>query len=366
MQCDENNILDNRLTELHWFYSPFYFMDSKVDSQKICKMRSIGREPVLVLDRNIFSRLINVVSKGKTDEGSTKDIAFLIVWSVLNDVKILPYYALNEVAEGKNSEMAAQREYSIFKKIFTDITLLEWLTLASGLEEKNRTLVSEEENIEQIETRFYNTSIDYLSNYAAILHLSSVLLSEKEQIAKFKSFFEWFYSNLKVSRYTVVYVCRLLLGNNDYKEPKKIHGKDISFPESIGVLIENPAFIGNYTGLKNLKVLASIQNRIGDEQIRKALEDIGLDQYEPILITDDQMLGDIFVNGCFNTQPIREFEKNIKTSSRIITEWVDDLLANHKELEVDDYEIYFRKVVGQELDMFRTIFFSKNDHLDNK
>lgn len=64
-------------------------------------MRSIGREPVLVLDRNIFSRLINVVSKGKTDEGSTKDIAFLIVWSVLNDVKILPYYALNEVAEGK-------------------------------------------------------------------------------------------------------------------------------------------------------------------------------------------------------------------------------------------------------------------------
>lgn len=43
------------------------------------------------------------------------------------------------------------------------------------------------------------------------------------------------------------------------------------------MLIENPAFIGNYTGLKNLKVLASIQNRIGDEQIRKALEDIGLD-----------------------------------------------------------------------------------------
>ncbi len=344
MQCDENNILDNRLTELHWFYSPFYFMDSKVDSQKICKMRSIGREPVLVLDRNIFSRLINVVSKGKTDEGSTKDIAFLIVWSVLNDVKILPYYALNEVAEGKNSEMAAQREYSIFKKIFTDITLLEWLTLASGLEEKNRTLVSEEENIEQIETRFYNTSIDYLSNYAAILHLSSVLLSEKKQIAKFKSFFEWFYSNLKVSRYTVVYVCRLLLGNNDYKEPKKIHGKDI------------------------VKAIKGCQNQARDLSYltQLSIDRWPIEQYEPILITDDQMLGDIFVNGCFNTQPIREFEKNIKTSSRIITEWVDDLLANHKELEVDDYEIYFRKVVGQELDMFRTIFFSKNDHLDNK
>ena len=57
----------------------------------------------------------------------------------------------------------------------------------------------------------------------------------------------------------------------------RILGKDMTFPESVGVLIENPAFIGNYTGFKNLKVLASIQNRIGDEQIRKALEDIGLD-----------------------------------------------------------------------------------------
>lgn len=43
------------------------------------------------------------------------------------------------------------------------------------------------------------------------------------------------------------------------------------------MLIENPSFIGNYTGFKNLKVLASIQNRVSDEQIRKALNDIGLD-----------------------------------------------------------------------------------------
>lgn len=57
----------------------------------------------------------------------------------------------------------------------------------------------------------------------------------------------------------------------------KIIGKDISFPESIGVLIENPSFISNYTGFKNLKVLASIQDRIGDEEIKNALEKVGLD-----------------------------------------------------------------------------------------
>ena len=57
----------------------------------------------------------------------------------------------------------------------------------------------------------------------------------------------------------------------------KILGKDISFPESIGVLIENPSFISNYTGMKNLQVLASIQKHIGDEEIRNTLELVGLD-----------------------------------------------------------------------------------------
>lgn len=54
-------------------------------------------------------------------------------------------------------------------------------------------------------------------------------------------------------------------------------GKDISFPRSVGILIENPSFISNYTGLKNLKVLASIQNKISEEDIKQALADIGLD-----------------------------------------------------------------------------------------
>ena len=53
--------------------------------------------------------------------------------------------------------------------------------------------------------------------------------------------------------------------------------KDITFPRSIGMILENPAFINSYTGFKNLKVLASIQNRIGDDEIRKSLEQVGLD-----------------------------------------------------------------------------------------
>lgn len=46
-------------------------------------------------------------------------------------------------------------------------------------------------------------------------------------------------------------------------------GKEISFPPSIGVLIENPAFLTKYTGFKNLKILAGIQNKIDDEKSGK-------------------------------------------------------------------------------------------------
>jgi ABC-2 type transport system ATP-binding protein len=57
----------------------------------------------------------------------------------------------------------------------------------------------------------------------------------------------------------------------------EILGKDISFPRSIGILIENPAFIANYTGYKNLELLASIQHKVGRAEIEKILEDVGLE-----------------------------------------------------------------------------------------
>lgn len=72
-------------------------------------------------------------------------------------------------------------------------------------------------------------------------------------------------------------VCGLIKVNGEVDICGKVLGKDISFPGSIGVLIENPAFIASYTGLKNLQILASIQKRIGTEEIKKALEDVGLE-----------------------------------------------------------------------------------------
>ncbi|MBO7453107.1 MAG: ATP-binding cassette domain-containing protein [Paludibacteraceae bacterium] len=57
---------------------------------------------------------------------------------------------------------------------------------------------------------------------------------------------------------------------------KTLH-KDISFPESIGILIENPSFLPQYTGFRNLKLLAGLTGNISDDELRIALERVGLD-----------------------------------------------------------------------------------------
>lgn len=57
----------------------------------------------------------------------------------------------------------------------------------------------------------------------------------------------------------------------------KVIGKDIDFLPELGVIIEKPGFIENYTQFENLKYLAQINNIINDEDIRAALELVGLD-----------------------------------------------------------------------------------------
>lgn len=54
-------------------------------------------------------------------------------------------------------------------------------------------------------------------------------------------------------------------------------GKDIDFPESMGILIESPAFLSSLTGFDNLKLLASIQRKTSDEAISNAISRVGLD-----------------------------------------------------------------------------------------
>ena len=49
-----------------------------------------------------------------------------------------------------------------------------------------------------------------------------------------------------------------------------------SFPKSTRALIEKPTFFPDLTGFENLKLLANIQNKIGDDEINKSLELVNL------------------------------------------------------------------------------------------
>lgn len=61
-----------------------------------------------------------------------------------------------------------------------------------------------------------------------------------------------------------------------FVDGKKI-GEDVDFPEETGILIEAPGFMPYYSGYKNLKILANLSRKITNEDIRKALELVGLD-----------------------------------------------------------------------------------------
>ena len=53
-------------------------------------------------------------------------------------------------------------------------------------------------------------------------------------------------------------------------------GKDISFPPSLGVMLEYPAFLNTYSGYDNLKLLATINSAADPKDIERALERVGL------------------------------------------------------------------------------------------
>jgi len=57
----------------------------------------------------------------------------------------------------------------------------------------------------------------------------------------------------------------------------EVLGRDISFPRSIGVLIENPAFLANETGFSNLRMLADLGEGVSNEDIEAVLSELGLD-----------------------------------------------------------------------------------------
>ena len=63
----------------------------------------------------------------------------------------------------------------------------------------------------------------------------------------------------------------ILFNNINYNKEKK-------FPENVGIVIESPAFISDLTGFDNLKLLASLQKKVNDEEILNTMRIVNLEQ----------------------------------------------------------------------------------------
>ena len=134
-----------------------------------------------------------------------------------------------------------------------------------------------------------------------------------------------------------------------YIDDKELH-KDISFPPSVGALLENPAFIDGYTGKENLKLLAGIKGFVTDDEIDEILDFVGLSnakdkKYKKYSLGMKQKLGiaqvlmenpDVLIldepfNGIDKSsiQQIKDYLLKIK-SDKII------LIASHIESDISD------------------------------
>ncbi len=68
-----------------------------------------------------------------------------------------------------------------------------------------------------------------------------------------------------------------------YVDEKKI-GKDVDFPQNVGIIIETPGFIPYYSGYRNLKILANLRKKIGKEEILETMKKVGLEGAENKLV----------------------------------------------------------------------------------
>ncbi|MCI6942528.1 MAG: ATP-binding cassette domain-containing protein, partial [Christensenellaceae bacterium] len=127
-------------------------------------------------------------------------------------------------------------------------------------------------------------------------------------------------------------------------------GKDVDFPHDMGLIIETPGFLPNVTGLKNLEILASLNKKIGLEEIAAAIRRVGLDPLmkkpvgkyslgmrqrlgiaqaimeDPSLLILDEPLNGLDKHG---VREMRDLIKGLKKQGKTI------LLASHNQGDID-------------------------------
>lgn len=67
------------------------------------------------------------------------------------------------------------------------------------------------------------------------------------------------------------------VNEGEIKVNGEIIGKDIDIAKDMGIIIEAPGFLPNYSGLKNLMFLAEVNGKIKKDRIKEVIRFVGLD-----------------------------------------------------------------------------------------
>lgn len=127
-------------------------------------------------------------------------------------------------------------------------------------------------------------------------------------------------------------------------------GKDVDVPKNIGLIIESPGFLPNFSGFSNLWQLAKIRGKITKDDVRGVIKKVGLDPGEKkhvgkyslgmkqrlgiaqaimedpdILILDEPMNG-LDKNG---VEDMRELLLQLKADGKAI------IIASHNSVDID-------------------------------
>ncbi|NRR22795.1 hypothetical protein [Brevibacillus sp. MS2.2] len=167
-----------------------------------------GREFILILDRNILTKLIELCLHGTlNDSYLLKVIGSIMFWANFNGVRITAGIALNEYAYNLNDDLKASKENNIFLELFNFYSPLQWLDLALGITETIPQMTLSKD----LNSYIFNVESDhYKMHYAEMLHISFLLANQElGNTEKLIEFIKWNNNNLLFCQYTLVYACML-------------------------------------------------------------------------------------------------------------------------------------------------------------
>ena len=67
-------------------------------------------------------------------------------------------------------------------------------------------------------------------------------------------------------------------------------GREEDFPRDVGILINEPAFIPIYSGIKNLMLLAEINNTVDEKTVKSYMKSVGLDPENQTKVQNSQYI----------------------------------------------------------------------------